>query len=130
MCVGTCVCKKLFSCHTHRWMMKVMDVKAGEVVSLTWAKLKEGNQITLKPLSDAFFKWSNPQVLIGCVYICCKREDIFHICACAQISLPTFASHTHKQHVVIKILTSFSFFFFLLFVFWYVCQYFMRISRQ
>ena len=47
-----------------RWMMRTLKIEPRDVVELTWVRLREGAQITLKPLTKDFSNWANPQAVM------------------------------------------------------------------
>ena len=47
-----------------RWMMHTLQIKPRDVVELTWVRLREGAQITLKPHTKDFSNWANPQAVM------------------------------------------------------------------
>ena len=47
-----------------KWMMKTLRLKPRDVVELTWVRLKEGAQITLRPRTKDFDNWANPQAVM------------------------------------------------------------------
>eukprot|EP00613_Pedinella_sp_CCMP2098_P034771 CAMPEP_0171736526 /NCGR_PEP_ID=MMETSP0991-20121206/32311_1 /TAXON_ID=483369 /ORGANISM="non described non described, Strain CCMP2098" /LENGTH=330 /DNA_ID=CAMNT_0012333211 /DNA_START=17 /DNA_END=1009 /DNA_ORIENTATION=+ len=47
-----------------RWMMTALKLKPREVIELTWCRLREGKQVTLKPHTKDFVNWANPQAVM------------------------------------------------------------------
>lgn len=47
-----------------KWMMQTLCIKPRDVVELTWVRLREGAQVTLKPRTKQFSSWANPQAVM------------------------------------------------------------------
>jgi len=47
-----------------RWMMRALRLSPREVVEVTWCRLREGAQVTLRPKTKDFSSWANPQAVM------------------------------------------------------------------